>query len=259
MVQLSPNDRAELDRLEKVIQRGLVEFLDVGAALITIRDFRFYRASHRTFKDYVKERWGWQGANAHRQIQAAMVAIDLSANGQPPPANERQARELAKLADPEQRAAAWAKAVSTAPKGADGQSKVTSAHVARVVSEFRLAGQPAGPATSNDPRDHLALPIPEGLLPVFGASDVDSVLRALRTAKRLLAKVSASLVFTDLPAVAAAIERGIKLLRAGQPFTTCPSCAGGGCPTCRQSGFLPRGPYEALPDSIKAPHESPKG
>src|SRR5512135_1315685 len=91
--------RSESDKLrecETIIDRGLATFVEVGTALLEIRDLRLYRATHGTFELYCRERWGISRVHAHRMIEAARVAENLLPTGNIP-ANERQARTLAVL------------------------------------------------------------------------------------------------------------------------------------------------------------------
>ncbi len=90
-----------------MIERGLATFLEVGSALLTIRESRLYRGTHSTFEDYCQERWGMSRCHANRQIQAAEVVGSLGPIG-PKPANEAQARELARVADLDTRRSIWA-------------------------------------------------------------------------------------------------------------------------------------------------------
>jgi ParB family chromosome partitioning protein len=73
-----------LDELESIITRGLTTFVEVGTALMEIRDAKLYRESHATFEAYVKERWGWERRNAYQYIEAAEVAANVHLNAQPP-------------------------------------------------------------------------------------------------------------------------------------------------------------------------------
>lgn len=68
------DDSVRLVELEGVIERGLTTFVEVGAALMEIRDSRLYRETHGTFEAYCRERWGWDRTYAHRTIQAAEVS-----------------------------------------------------------------------------------------------------------------------------------------------------------------------------------------
>ena len=56
---LVESERSELLQHEQVIEKGLKTFVDVGNALLAIRDKRLYRQGFGTFEDYCKDRWGW--------------------------------------------------------------------------------------------------------------------------------------------------------------------------------------------------------
>ncbi|SRR5712691_9651576 len=90
-----------LHQLERVIERGLTTFIEVGLALQEIREQRLYKPAYSTFQHYCAERWGWTRIRAHQLIDAARVVGVLTAvnTATPLPTSERQARELAPLAD----------------------------------------------------------------------------------------------------------------------------------------------------------------
>jgi len=101
-----------LDALEAVIERGLGAFVEVGRALLEIRDSRLYRETHGTFEDYCRERWDFDRTYAHRLTQAATVVSMLPIGNTPSPANEAVVRELAPLRDePEALRETWDAAV----------------------------------------------------------------------------------------------------------------------------------------------------
>lgn len=123
-----PPQATHLEQLEHVIHQGLATFVEVGNALMNIRDLRLYRANFKTFEDYCNTRWGLSRRRSDELISAAGVVGNLS--GMPLiPANERQANPLTRL-EPEQQCEAWQRAVETAPDG-----KITAAHVERVAQE----------------------------------------------------------------------------------------------------------------------------
>jgi hypothetical protein len=68
---------SELKRCEAIIERNLKTFIDVGNALLEIRDNRLYRDTHKTFEAYCHERWGWKRDYVNKQIRAAEVARNL--------------------------------------------------------------------------------------------------------------------------------------------------------------------------------------
>jgi hypothetical protein len=65
-------------RAESTIARGLKSFLAVGLAQKRIRDQRLYRADHRTFEQYVAERWEFSRPRAYELCAASEVVADLS-------------------------------------------------------------------------------------------------------------------------------------------------------------------------------------
>lgn len=67
---------------------------------------RLYRlAGYQRFEDYCQERWGWSRVHVHRQIEGAQVAAMLPIGNTP--SNEAQARELARLREPETIREVW--------------------------------------------------------------------------------------------------------------------------------------------------------
>lgn len=128
--ELAATEHVRLMELETEIENGLRTFVDVGNALLEIRDGRLYRQSFATFEDYCRERWGMQRHYANRLIAAAEVTANLVPIGTIP-ATESQARPLTTL-EPDQQRAAWRRAVETAPNG-----KVTASHVEIIAREYR--------------------------------------------------------------------------------------------------------------------------
>lgn len=141
--QVWPLERAEAIRLrecEAVIETDLDSFVRVGAALMEIRDKRYYRLTHPSFELYCSEKWGLKRGRAYDLIGSAKVVKALSSNGEHSmlPANERQARELVPYA-PEIQDAVWKIVMETLPPGV----KLTAGHVKSVaiqVSNIVAAG-----------------------------------------------------------------------------------------------------------------------
>jgi hypothetical protein len=96
---LTAGEESELEHLEQVIDRGMATFVEVGRALLTIRDRRLYRSSHETFEGYCLERWGFTRTYAHRLISATEVVSNVAnlATNPNPPSRESHARPLVGL------------------------------------------------------------------------------------------------------------------------------------------------------------------
>lgn len=135
-----------LEQCEAVIERGLNTFVEVGAALLQIRDGRLYKAEYSTFEDYCRERWGFTDRRARMLIDAAETVSLLETGTTVPvlPATESQARPLTALPT-EQQAEAWKIAVETAPEG-----KITAAHVQSVVDEIAKKPHVANNSGNNE-------------------------------------------------------------------------------------------------------------
>ncbi|PYE51040.1 hypothetical protein [Deinococcus yavapaiensis] len=78
---LTTAETNQLQDLEGRIQQGWQSFLDVGEALLTIRDQRLYRATHANFEAYCEERWGWSARHANRLIGAFEVQRQVGPHG----------------------------------------------------------------------------------------------------------------------------------------------------------------------------------
>ena len=129
MLDLTVQEETRKAQLEATIERGMQTFVEVGLALMEIRDGRLYRAEFGTFEEYCQERWGWTRMRASQLIAAAVVVENVN-NCLQIPATESQARPLAAL-PPAQQREAWREAVDTAPNG-----KITAAHVQAVVDRM---------------------------------------------------------------------------------------------------------------------------
>lgn len=90
---LSPIERTRLGELEAVIERGRDAFLEVGRALVEVRDSKLYREAFETFEHYLRVRWDMSRSRGYQLIDAAAVStvVDIG--------NEAQARALAPVRD----------------------------------------------------------------------------------------------------------------------------------------------------------------
>ena len=105
-LRLSPQESYDFCLLEQRIKKGLNTFIEVGVALMEIRERKLYRLRHERFQDYCRERWGIKRAHAYRLISAVEVLDNLSPTGDTPK-TERQVRPLTTLTDPDDQRAAW--------------------------------------------------------------------------------------------------------------------------------------------------------
>jgi hypothetical protein len=150
-VPLEPLETDRLSICEKVIEHGLATFVEVGDALLTIRDNRLYRGEYATFDAYCKERWGFSRQRAHQLTDAAEVVGIVSTIVDVPPGNEAQARELVPLKDePEAMAKVWVEVLE------ETDGKPTAAAVHKVVAERTADVGQVDSTTPEELQQHLA-------------------------------------------------------------------------------------------------------
>lgn len=123
LAALTVSEKAELARLEQIVERGLQSFVEVARALLEIRALKLYRETHRTFEDYARERFGLAPRTAYGYVEAVGVLENL-----PPEADSLSLSHLRALA----------------PLPAEGQrelapvvSEMTVAEARRVIKAWR--------------------------------------------------------------------------------------------------------------------------
>ena len=115
---ITQGESLRLIELENTIKAGLDTFVEVGNALLEIRDSRLYRVDHPTFEDYCKTKWGMSKPYAIQLICASNVVENLKTVAiATTPQNESQVRPLTKLKKPDQQREAWVRAVKSSPTG----------------------------------------------------------------------------------------------------------------------------------------------
>ena len=126
---LNIEERNELERCEVVIKQGLQTFVEVGQALMLIRDKRLYRAEYSRFEDYCQDKWKLSRPRTYQMIDAAKVVSNLSTMVDKPQ-NERQARPLTKI-EPELQSEVWNETVNR------HGDNITQKKVEDVVKDFK--------------------------------------------------------------------------------------------------------------------------
>lgn len=170
---------SELKTKEAVIEHGKQAFIEVGLALMEIRDRRGYKAAgFETFEVYCRERWGWSSQNVEYQIGAAAVAGLLPGKSQDV-LGLSQATELARLAVPattgdKRRKVIDTKAVKEVAANLDF-AKATVKEVARAVDAKLAERRNSSVTYNNQPAIHAT----RGAVPLAGNSHVYTVAKLL--------------------------------------------------------------------------------
>jgi DNA methylase len=123
---------ADLLKHERVIERGLATFVEVGLTLLAIRDGKKYRAAgHATFEHYCQARWRWSDSRARQMMSAARTALAIETDTGVTVPTEAAVRRLNQLPEAE-RVEAYAEAVELAAGDVPAPAVVTSVVERRV-------------------------------------------------------------------------------------------------------------------------------
>lgn len=145
---LTTTESGRLQECEATIEAGMRTFVEVGTALLEIRDSRLYRTSFGTFEEYCRDRWGFNRTYAFYLIGSAEVVNNLNVhNCEHLPATESQARPLSRL-EPQAQAEVWAQVVQ------EHGDKVTAAKVETAVFEHLARQEPE--VLDFAPRPHVS-------------------------------------------------------------------------------------------------------
>lgn len=175
---LSTSERKALKEHETVIGQGLTAFVAVGNALAEINENRLYVEKFDTFEKYCKKRWELGKSRAYQLINSAKTVDTLSTIVDiKPPSNEGIARVVSELPNEQAQATVWTRATETAPKGKDGEPKITAAHVRAVAEEMipTMTCEKPKPPKATPPVNEDSEPDPEVIAkpPKAGQPKVD--------------------------------------------------------------------------------------
>jgi hypothetical protein len=188
--KLGDKEKIRLAACEAVIEANLTQFVEVVLMLKEIKDKRLYRESDDDFESYCQRRFDFKRAHAYRMLASAKVIADLkklqcadgkagqkSPNGDILlPRSEAQARELARIKQPEKRLEVLKLAVKNA-----GRVPLNAVAIREAAAEILPLPPKAKPAASEnikiDLKDFLGW---IEILKAFAAGDnKEEVLRLL--------------------------------------------------------------------------------
>ena len=153
--KLTEIERHLLDQAEAKIEHGLQTYIEVGGALLEVKERKLYREHHRSMKDYMLDRWQITRTYGHRLMTGYRIARNLvlgeegesemlpmgnvwgDVGGRVIPPTERVARPLNVLTPAEQREV-WRQLTETP----EGIKIPTESEVQLAVAEYRRAHAP---------------------------------------------------------------------------------------------------------------------
>ena len=134
---LNIEENNELERCEMVIKQGLETFIEVGQALMIIRDKRLYRIGFSTFEDYCQEKWGMVASRARQLIASTETVLNLKSVTIVTPATESQTRPLTSL-EPDAQREAWKEVMQ---QSQETGKPITAVMVQQVANTFKQVKQ----------------------------------------------------------------------------------------------------------------------
>ena len=130
---LSKDEQNELKQCEQVIAEGLQTFINVGRALLKIKEDKLYRSEFSSFEKYCKVRFGYTGNYCRRLIQASIIVQSLPQSVPTGTLSERSIRPATVLKNDSEKA----KAIGAAITEAEAENRaVTSKDVQKQVDKF---------------------------------------------------------------------------------------------------------------------------
>lgn len=132
---LTPEEKEDFKRLDRIVRRGVAAFMEAGKALSKIHDGKLWRAGgHTTWEGYCRVVAGISKSYAHRLMQTSEIASELTEtlsigndSSLLNPVSEAQIRPLIQLKESDQRVDAWKSAVEKANGGSPTAVEVTEA------------------------------------------------------------------------------------------------------------------------------------
>lgn len=131
-------EKAEFARLDTVVKSGLKGFIEVGEALMKIRDQKLWRAGNfKNWDDYCQNVEGFSRIHAHRLIEASQCVTEMQnlSDFDIKPKSESQVRPLLKLENIEDRASVW-DAIVHMIKAKKSPDKITAERVRQMVDSL---------------------------------------------------------------------------------------------------------------------------
>lgn len=175
---------APLKDVENYIAPRLRGFLEVGLALIAVRERRLYlKAGFDTFEAYCEKRWDLRRTHAYEMCDAAQVHHAIATSSTDSAAadnveNEAQARELAPLlGQPNELKAVWDETVERT------QGAVTAAALRQVRKEREQRNRP--PAPQPYPPAPPQRPAPVQVVPVDARKAFQVITQAIEEVRAL--------------------------------------------------------------------------
>ena len=238
-------DQHDFLKFEQVIEKGKQSFVEVGMALLQIRDRRLYRHKFETFEDYCQKRWGWTADYGRKLIAATSAVQGLTEKTKTKVSTAGAARALVSVPEKE-RSAVVEKAASTG-KPVTAKS-INAARSAIVEAEVILC-------------DETGYKVPTELVILWQrGSEIQQLLTSITRVKSAVSNAQgdkdALYKEVNYSAVLADLTNAYNGLNRAKPYAVCPKCSGRttiskSCLMCGGRGIVSKLMWDKLPPEQK--------
>lgn len=127
----------DLEALEKRVEAGLAQFIEVGNALLKIKESEGYRLKgYKDFSTYCEKQFGFSDRHARRLMSGAEASETVKQITGETPSNEAVAREFARISNNPK----TVERVAARLKSSGGVAKATAEKVATVIAQVTHKG-----------------------------------------------------------------------------------------------------------------------
>lgn len=247
---ISIAESKRLIQLEKVIKTGEQTFIEVGNALLEIRDSKLYRADFSSFDEYCLEKWGWGRKRGYELIIAAKTLDSLPEKCHQLVTNANQATALSKVSAP--------KRPAVLQKIQDAGKPVTAQNIAVAAAPEK---KPTAPRVRKPvvhevevKLDEIGRAIPDAMLAIFERGhEVEQLIALIRRVKTELTKAEKEndplYRHMTFQRALMPLDKIAQELKETVPYALCPDCHGKNpddCTTCKHTGFVGKFTWDHL-------------
>lgn len=256
VTRLTPKERSRFEICKRTIRDGLQTVFDTGAALIEVRDFKYYREDFDTFEDFCGQTYRISRGQAYRLIDAAETKESLPAAAAKLITNEAQARAIAAVPE-EKRVAVLQKLKSAGePVTAEAIKEIASKGKMSPIGDTNGSIESGFSAKSLDKIkpakvvvfDDVGTPIPEEALPYWNRrQEVQDVLTQISRIKTFFEKAKSSndpMYGTVSNGLLPHLSQAYNYFLEAKPYAVCTTCMGSpsaqpkGCSFCGNRGLI---------------------
>lgn len=175
--EMSAKEESLLKEKEKEIEENIGAFTKVASALYEILKNRLYRGTHKTFKDYCREKWGFTRQHGYRLAKAGELNAKGESHGYSVK-NEYEARKSPRI--PKENLSE----VMERAKEKAGGGRIENSHLTEALGEIEARESGAETEEVQEPPLNVVQLPPQEIIPLAES------LKTLETLRKMIANCS---------------------------------------------------------------------